>query len=217
MIWEDEGYLISKTNYSENSIVVDVFTLNHGKCSGIIYGGSSRKLKKYLQIGNKILINCKSKNENKIGYFQTELIKPISPFFFNDKQRTTCILSASSILKIILAERQSNKNIYQSFEKLFEDLHKNNWIIKYIHWELLLVKELGYDLNLLEDKRKNVTINDIIYKTPKLLIDINNLNVNKNDISEALHFNKNLIINNFLEDKKFKVPLYRSMLEKYYV
>ena len=46
MYWKDEGYLLSKTNFDENSIIIEVFTLNHGKCSGIIYGGSSKKLKK---------------------------------------------------------------------------------------------------------------------------------------------------------------------------
>ena len=44
MQWEDEGYLLSKINYSENSVIVDVFTLNHGKSSGIVYGGVSRKI-----------------------------------------------------------------------------------------------------------------------------------------------------------------------------
>ena len=66
MYWKDEGYLLSKNNFGENSIVMETFTLDHGKCSGIVYGGSSRENKKILQIGNKILINYKSKNENKI-------------------------------------------------------------------------------------------------------------------------------------------------------
>ena len=50
MIWDDEGYLLSKVNYSENSVIINLLTLNHGRCSGIVYGGSSRKIKKYLQI-----------------------------------------------------------------------------------------------------------------------------------------------------------------------
>ena len=91
MYWKDEGYLLSKTNYNENSLIIRTFTLNHGKCSGIVYGGSSRKQKKNLQIGNKILVNWKSKGENKIGYFNIELIKPVSPLFFDDKKKTTCI------------------------------------------------------------------------------------------------------------------------------
>ena len=57
MIWDDTGYLISKNKYSENSLIVELFTKNHGKVSGIVYGGSSKKLKiiyksviNYLQI-----------------------------------------------------------------------------------------------------------------------------------------------------------------------
>ena len=114
MYWSDEGYLLSKNSFSENSIIIDVFTLNHGKYTGIVYGGSSRKQKKNFQIGNKILLNWKSKNENKSGYFNIELIKPVAPFYFDDKRKTTCILSATSILKILLPERQINKNIYQN-------------------------------------------------------------------------------------------------------
>ena len=86
MYWSDEGYLLSKTNFDENSIIVEGFTLNHGKCTGIIYGGSSRKQKRNFQLCNKILFNWISKGENKSGYFSTELIKPISPFFLMIKK-----------------------------------------------------------------------------------------------------------------------------------
>ena len=85
MYWKDEGYLLSKNNFDENSIIIEVFTFLHGKYTGIVYGGSSRKQKKNFQIGNKLLLNWKSKNENKTGYFNTELIKPIAPLFFDDK------------------------------------------------------------------------------------------------------------------------------------
>ena len=69
MYWKDEGYLLSKNNFDENSIIIEAFTLEHGKYSGIVYGGLSRKQKVKFQIGNKFLHNWKSKNENKSGYF----------------------------------------------------------------------------------------------------------------------------------------------------
>ena len=81
MYWSDEGYLLSKTNFDENSLIVEAFTLKHGKYSGIVYGGSSRKNKRNFQIGNKILLHWKSKGENRSGYFNIELIKPIAPLF----------------------------------------------------------------------------------------------------------------------------------------
>ena len=109
MYWEDQGYILSKTSYNENSLIIEAFTLNHGKCSGIVYGGSSRKQKKNFQIGNKIFITWRSKGENKIGYFTTELIKPLAPLFFDNKKKTIGVVAATSILRILLPDRQVNK------------------------------------------------------------------------------------------------------------
>ena len=50
MQWQDEGYLLSKNNFDENSIIIEVFTLNHGKYSGIVYGGSSKKKRKSFKL-----------------------------------------------------------------------------------------------------------------------------------------------------------------------
>ena len=197
MYWKDEGYLISKNNFDENSIIIEAFTLNHGKHTGIVYGGSSRKLKKIFQIGNKILLNMKSKSENKMGYFSTELIKPIAPLYFSDKKKSICILSSSTILKILLPERQINKKIYYSFEKLMDNLSNSNWIRDYILWELSLIKELGFEIDFLnKDKNSNklnidIELNSKYFKIPELLLTDNINNLSKLKIKEALNFNKN--------------------------
>ena len=86
MHWTDEGYLLSKNNFGENSIIIEAFTLKHGRYTGIVYGGSSRKQKSNFQIGNKILLNWKSKGENRSGYFNIELIEAITPFFLMIKK-----------------------------------------------------------------------------------------------------------------------------------
>ena len=189
--WQDEGYLLSKSNFDENSVIIESFTLEHGKCAGIVYGGSSRKQKKNLQIGNKISLNWKAKGENRIGYFSTELIKPISPPFFDDKERSICILAACSILKILLPERQINKKIYLFFENFLTNLSYENWIDLYIEWELSLVKELGY-----ESENKNTLTNNV---------------------KEALIFNKKLLIENFILPNKLRMPVSRNILEQYIV
>ena len=191
MYWKDEGYLLSKNNFDENSIIIETFTSDHGKYTGIVYGGSSKKQKRNFQVGNKILLDWKSKNENKSGYFKVELIKPISPFFFDDKKRSVCILSATSILKILLPERQTNKKVYKSFENMLSDLSSQNWIRLYINWELSLIKELGYETNI-----------KINYK---------------DDTKKALTFNRNLLMENFIIPNKLKLPLFRNILENYFL
>jgi DNA repair protein RecO (recombination protein O) len=190
MYWSDEGYLLSKNNFDENSIIIEAFTLKHGKYAGIVYGGSSRKQKRFFQIGNKIFLNWRSKNENKTGYFKVELIEPVSPIYFDDKKRTTCILSATSILRILLPERQINEKIYASFENMLSNLKSKDWIRLYVEWELSLIKELGFE---------------------------DNLKINKfNDIKKALSFNRNLFMENFIIPNRLRFPLYRNLLEKYF-
>ena len=191
MYWQDEGYLLSKNNFDENSIIIETFTLDHGKYAGIVYGGSSRKQKRNFQVGNKILLDWKSKNENRQGYFNVELIKPVSPFFFDDKKRSVCILSATSILKILLPERETNRKIYNSFENMLTDLKCDNWIKLYIKWELSLIKDLGFEPDL------KVNYNDNIIK--------------------ALNFNKNLLMENFIIPNRLRFPLFRNILENYFL
>jgi len=191
MYWKDEGYLLSKHNFDENSLIIEAFTLEHGKYTGIVYGGSSRKQKGKFQIGNKFLLNWKSKTENKSGYFNIELIKPVSPFFFDDKKRFVCILSAASILKILLPERQINKKVYNSFENFLLNHRSDNWIKLYINWELSLIKELGFEANL------KINYND---------------NTNK-----ALVYNRNLLMENFIIPNRLKFPLFRNILESYFL
>ena len=112
MMWDDTGFLLSKNKYNENSLISEIFTKNHGKVSGIIFGGTSKKIKNYLQIGNKIYVNYNSKSENKIGYFKIEIQKPFSPFYFDDHKKLSCISSAMNLIKTLTAEFQKNKNIY---------------------------------------------------------------------------------------------------------
>lgn len=222
MQWKDEGYLLFKNNFDENSIIIDAFTLNHGKYTGVVYGGSSRKLKKIFQVGNKISLNWKSKSENKIGYFNIELIKPVSPLFFDNKEKSICILSASTILKILLPERQINKKIFESYEKLLNSMFNKNWINNYINWEIFIIKELGYDVNIdVSDKVKNKALNFIKFnnknlKIPKFYTLEAKKTLNKNDIYEALRFNKLLLVENFIVPNQLKLPLSRNILEKYY-
>jgi len=148
MIWDDKGYLLSKNKYSENSVISEVFTKDHGKVSGIIFGGTSKKIKNYLQIGNKIHVNFNSKNDNKLGYFKVEIQQALSPLYFDNQKKLSCITSAMNLIKILTAENQKNINIYELIKDFYLLLDKDNWIKRYIFWELELFRVLGYDLEL---------------------------------------------------------------------
>ena len=148
MIWSDYGYLLEKNKFGENSIITQLFTENHGKISGIIYGATSRKIRNYLQIGNKFYITHNSKNENKLGYLKIEIEKMLTPIFFEDRKKLLCILSSMNLVKLLTVDNQSNIKIYNLIDDFYSFLENSNWINKLIFWELELLKLIGYDLEL---------------------------------------------------------------------
>ncbi len=167
-MWDDIGFLISKNKYNENSYIAEIYTKNHGKVSGIIFGGTSKKIKNYLQIGNKIFVNYNSKSENRLGYFKVEIEKALSPLYFDDQKRLSCITSAMNLIKILTAESQINREIYFLVENFYKLLETKNWIKNYIYWELELFKNLGYDLDFNDLVNKEFKSNKIIYTTKSL-------------------------------------------------
>ena len=225
MIWEDECYLLSKRKFRENANIINIFTQKKGKLDGIVYGGTSRKVRNYLQISNKLFVSHISKSENRLGYFKTELIKPISPLYFNDKERTSALISICSLLNVLLPDSQPNKKIYVSFENLINSINLENWIFLYIFFEINLIKELGYDTYLVEHSTKNkddkalfkIKIDGYIYEIPNFLIlkkipdDYNNSLIRK-----SLYFTRQVLQNKFFIPNNLLFPKSRVILENYF-
>ena len=225
MIWEDECYLLSKRKFRENANIINIFSKKNGKLDGIVYGGTSRKVRNYLQISNKLYVSHTSKSENKMGYFKTELIKPISPLFFNDKERTSALISICSLLNILLPVSQPNKKIYNSFEKLISSINLENWIFLFIFFEINLIKDLGYDTNLAEHSNianvnkdfLKIKIDGYIYEIPNYLIQkqipkkFTNLLIRK-----SLYFTRQVMLNKFFIPNNLLFPKSRVILENYF-
>ena len=225
MNWEDECYLLSKNKFRENANIINIFSLNKGKVTGIVYGGNSRKIRNYLQISNKLFVMNNTKNENKIGYFKTELIKPISPLYFDNKKKTSALLSLCSLLNSLLPDSQPHQNIYKMFEKFISSLELENWIILYIFFEINLIKELGYDVNLkkfnkanmLHNQSSKVIIDGFRYEVPNYLITQKLPNqINNFLIKKSLIFTRSVMVNKFFLPNNLIFPKSRIILENYF-
>ena len=219
MNWDDSAYLVSKNRYSENSIIAEVFTENHGKISGIIFGGTSKKIKNYLQIGNKIYVNYNSKSVTRIGYFKIEILKALTPLYFDQNQKLSCITSAMHLIKLLTAEAQSNKEIFKLIDKFFEILTSDNWIQKYIFWELELLKLLGYDLELKTMAEKEIVDSEVNYyvksstekkSIPNFLIDENNMDVNLKNLLKGLKLVSDYLEKSILKPNNLNLPTSRT-------
>tara|TARA_E500000178_G_scaffold328600_1_gene358742 strand:+ start:412 stop:1089 length:678 start_codon:yes stop_codon:yes gene_type:complete len=225
MNWEDEGILLLKRKFRENANIVNIFTKNHGKTSGIIYGGNSRKIKNYLQVGNRIYINHVSKNENRIGYFKTELIEAISPKYFDDKIRTCVLGCLTSLLNSLLPDLQKNEIIYETLNIFIGNLDNKNFIIHYLQWETELIKQLGFELDFKNSHATNIPIKEIIkctidnntYDVPAFIITKDNEHhYSKELIKKGLSFTRNIFLNKIFSVNNTQFPKQRLILENYF-
>ena len=223
MQWKDEAFLLSKNKYGENSIIVEVFTLNHGKCSGIVYGGTSKKIRNYLQLGNKIHVDLKTKNDNKLGYFKIEIIEAISPFFFDDNKKLNCLFSSLNLLKIVLPELLRYNSIYVLFSNFLNELKFSNyWIIHYIFWEMNLLREIGFDMNLTTNSvSKSYSEKDMIIvnidneqvNVPSFVVEKKFENIDSKSIYYALKLIGKFLEKNILIPNNLNYPISRKKLE----
>ena len=218
MIWDDIGFLLSKNKYNENSLISESYTKDHGKVTGIIFGGTSRKIKNYLQIGNKIYLNYQSKSENKIGFFKVEIEQALSPLYFDNQQKLSCINSAMNLIKILTADFQKNEKIFKLIENFYQILQSDHWIKNYVLWELELFKLLGYNLvfeNVVEKKiigdrtqyiSKSLTDKKII---PNFLIDQNNESIDLETLLNGLRIVGDFLDKTILKPNNLTQPLSR--------
>jgi len=218
MKFEDKGFLISKNKYNENSAVAEFFTENNGKVSGLIFGASSVKIKNFLLIGNQFNIQFNSKSQNRAGYFKVEIQKIFTPHFLDDKIKLNCILYSLNLIKILTVENQSNKKIYNQFYKLYELLNHNEWIKKFIFWELEVIKLVGYDINFndyvdsheLKNNQSYILTFDGSKEIPSFLLKNNNNQINNDELKDGLKIVGDFLNKSVLIPNNINYPLSRN-------
>ena len=222
MKFEDKGFLISKNKYNENSAIAEFYTENNGKISGIIFGATSSKIKNFLLIGNYFNIELNSKSQNRAGYLKVEIDKIFTPYFLDHKIKLSCILYSLNLIKILTVENQSNKRIYDQFFKLFELLNNDDWIKKFIFWELEVIKLVGYDINFknyvdlkkLSKKNRYIATLDGSRKIPIFLLQNENSSINYNELKDGLKIVGDFLNKSVLLPNNINFPLSRNEFTK---
>ena len=168
IIWDDEGLILSSINYSETSLILKVFTRNHGIQKGFVKGAKSKKKSNIYAAGNLVNISFKSRTEDMLGVFLLDLINPSPLLYLNDLKRFSCIISVINLLEFSLLENESETELYSFSKNLINKIfsYEEGWVEEYIRWEVFLLKKIGFGLELskciLSNKKTNLS-----YVSPK--------------------------------------------------
>ena len=168
IIWDDEGLILSSINYSETSLILKVFTRNHGVQKGFVRGAKRKKKSNIYEAGNLVSISFKSRTEDMLGIFLVDLMKPSPLLYLNDLKRFSCIISVINLLEFSLLENEPETELYFYSKNLINKIfsYEEGWIEEYIRWEVFLLKKIGFGLELskciLSNKKTNLS-----YVSPK--------------------------------------------------
>ena len=147
MDWRDEGVLLSMRPHGESAAIIEVLTPLHGRHAGVVRGGASRKMAATLQPGTGLALEWRARLDDHIGSFTVEPLRSRA-HLLSDRLALAGLMSACALLRVTLPEREPHPVLFPQTLALFDRLGVAGWTSAYLRWELLLLEELGFGLDL---------------------------------------------------------------------
>ncbi|MEJ1994810.1 MAG: DNA repair protein RecO [Limibacillus sp.] len=146
--WSEEGYLVALRPHGEDAAIIQVLTESRGRVAGLVRGGQGRRLSGVLQLGNRLQASWKARLADQLGSFQVELQQANAARFLSAPDRLAALSAACAVIEQALPEREAHPKCFSGFEVLLEALEGDHWAEVYVHWELAVLADLGFGLDL---------------------------------------------------------------------
>lgn len=146
--WSDHGYVLSVRAHGEGGGVVSVLTEHHGRHAGYVHGAQSTRKRALLEPGTKVSVEWKSRIADQLGTMTVEQERGLPAGIFDDPLKLSALMSACALCDDTLPEREGHPGLYHGFETLRDIMSEDIWAAAYIYWEIALLKELGFGLDL---------------------------------------------------------------------
>jgi DNA repair protein RecO (recombination protein O) len=166
MQWTDEAIVIAVRPHGETAAVVELLTRSHGRHLGLVHGGRSRKSRPVLQMGNHVDATWKARLAEHLGHVSVELRRGYAASVMDDAS-ALCGLTSMCALARLLPERDPHPGLFEItlFVLSFLD-DATVWPALYVRWEMALLQELGFGLDLSECAATGAN-DQLIYVSPK--------------------------------------------------
>ena len=149
MDWRDTGILLRARKHGETSVILDVFTESRGRHAGVLRGGASRKIAPVLQPGAQLDVSWRARLEDHIGSYTVEPLRSRAANAMSGRLALAGLNAVTGLLAFSLPERQPHADLYTRTERLLDLLGQDEiWPLAYLRWELALLDEMGFGLDL---------------------------------------------------------------------
>lgn len=165
--WQDVGTVLLARPHGESSVILEVFTQDHGRAAGLIKGARGKKHRADLQAGTMVTVEWSARLDAHLGRFQIEPIRSRAPAIMSSKLALDGASTISGLLSRCLPEREAHTQLYSRTETLFDLLGQDAvFPLAYLQWELRLLNELGFSLDL-DRCAVTGTTQDLCYVSPR--------------------------------------------------
>ncbi len=148
MNWSDEGIVLAARRHGENSVVVQLLTRGYGRHAGLVRGGQGKRARGIYQPGNLVAARGSARRAQPLGKKNCELVESHAARVFDDPARLAALSAAAALAETALPEREPHAACFEGFLALLEALTGAHWAEVYVRWELALLSELGFGLDL---------------------------------------------------------------------
>lgn len=147
MEWRDEGLVLSARPYGEHGAIVEIFTGAHGRQPGVVRGGASRRMAPHLQPGAQVQAVWRARLDDHLGTFTVEPLRSRA-HLMGDRLALAGLGAVTALLQVTLPERAPHPALWRASVALLDRLDRPDWQSDYLRWEMALLEELGYGLDL---------------------------------------------------------------------
>ncbi len=146
--WQDQSIILAVRPHGESGAVVSLLTTNNGRQAGYVRGAFSSKNRGTLEVGNIVDTNWRARNEGDLGSLSLELVRSSAARIMKDALKLSALQSACGLCAAALPEKEGHIGLYNGFIALLDILEGDVWAAGYVMWEIALLKELGFSLDL---------------------------------------------------------------------
>ena len=147
--WRDEGAVLTMRPHGESAAIVEVFTAGHGRHAGVVRGGAGRRMAPLLQPGAQVEVVWRARLPDHLGAFAVEPMRSRAAQAMGDRLALAGLNAVTALLARVLPEREAHGALYARTVQLLDLLGQGEvWPLAYLRWEMALLEEMGFGLDL---------------------------------------------------------------------
>jgi len=170
MDWTDEAIVLSARKHGENAVILSLLTRDHGRHLGLVRGGAGRRARGLYESGNRVQATWQARLSEHLGHFVCEPIAAQASILLDEPARLAALTAAVALVDLALPERAPHSRLFEGLGRLIDELCRDApgamWATRYARFEIDLLAELGFGLDL-ERCAATGTADDLAYVSPK--------------------------------------------------